>query len=326
MTTLYVDRRSTALKLDGEALAFYEDDTRIGTVPLAPLDRVVLRGEVTLQSNVLGKLGAMGIGVVVLSGRKSEATLLLPQPHADATRRLTQFHLAQDSVFCLTFAQQVLAEKLTAQRDVLLSLAPTRLFARQTLTACAAQLDQGLQSLLQQPHLAGLRGVEGAAASQYFAGLAAALPAALGFTGRNRRPPRDPFNAVLSLAYTLLQADAVQTLYAGGLDPYVGFLHGVSYGRESLACDVIEPLRPLVDGWLVGCFAEGTLRVEDFSTTASGCLLGKAGRVRFYSAYEAACVPWRRALTQATYALVNTLKAHGLPTMPQARDPITTED
>lgn len=192
MTTLYVDRRSTALKLDGEALAFYEDDARIGTVPLAPLDRVVLRGEVTLQSNVLGKLGAMGIGVVVLSGRKSEATLLLPQPHADAARRLTQFHLAQDSAFCLAFAQQVLTEKLTAQRDVLLSLAPTRLFARQTLNTCAAQLDSGLQSLLQQPHLAGLRGGRGCGGQPVFCGAGGGIACGTGLYGAQPSPPTRP--------------------------------------------------------------------------------------------------------------------------------------
>ncbi|WP_295451644.1 CRISPR-associated endonuclease Cas1, partial [uncultured Thiodictyon sp.] len=76
MTSLYVDRRGVTLKADGEALVFYENDERRGTVPLAPLSRVFLRGDVTLSASLLGKLGERGIGVVVLSGRKGEPTML----------------------------------------------------------------------------------------------------------------------------------------------------------------------------------------------------------------------------------------------------------
>ena len=86
MSSLYVDRRGVTLKADGEALVFYENGQRVGTVPLAPLARVFLRGEVTLTSSLLGKLGERGIGVVVLSGRKALPTMLLGRPHNDAAR------------------------------------------------------------------------------------------------------------------------------------------------------------------------------------------------------------------------------------------------
>ena len=88
MTSLYVDRRGVTLKADGEALVFYENGERIGTVPLAPLSRVFMRGDVTLSSALLGKLGERGIGVVVLSGRKAVPTILLGRPHNDAARRV----------------------------------------------------------------------------------------------------------------------------------------------------------------------------------------------------------------------------------------------
>jgi CRISPR/Cas system-associated endonuclease Cas1 len=91
MTSLYVDRRGVTLKADGEALVFYENGERIGTVPLAPLSRVFLRGDVTLSSALLGKLGERGIGVVVLSGRKAVPTMLLGRPHNDAARRVAQY-------------------------------------------------------------------------------------------------------------------------------------------------------------------------------------------------------------------------------------------
>jgi len=105
MTSLYVDRRRVHLKTAGEALVFYANDARCGTVPLAPLSRVFLRGDVQLSASLPGKLGERGIGVVVLSGRKGEPTMLLGRPHNDAARRVAQYRLSLDADFCLRFAR-----------------------------------------------------------------------------------------------------------------------------------------------------------------------------------------------------------------------------
>ena len=108
-------------------------------------------------------------------------------------------------------------------------------------------MKESLEKMAACADLASLRGLEGVAAREYFQALTEVLPKSLGFHGRNRRPPKDPFNAVLSLGYTLLQAEASIALYGAGLDPYVGFYHALEYGRESLSCDVVEALRPEVD-------------------------------------------------------------------------------
>jgi len=130
----------------------------------------------------------------------------------------------------------------------------------------------------------------------------------LKFTGRNRRPPRDPLNAVLSLGYTLLRADIVLALYGAGLDPYIGFFHGLSFGRESLAVDLIEPLRPSLDRFAVELFSSGQLRPENFAISQQGCMLGKAGRTRFYPLYEEAAEGFRKRINQSAYDLVNLLR------------------
>jgi CRISPR-associated protein Cas1 len=119
MTSLYVDRRGVTLKADGEALVFYENGERIGTVPLAPLSRVFMRGDVTLSSALLGKLGERGIGVVVLSGRKAMPTMLLGRPHNDAARRVAQYRLSLDEPFCLRFARAIVEAKLRAHAGLL---------------------------------------------------------------------------------------------------------------------------------------------------------------------------------------------------------------
>ena len=326
MTSLYVDRRGMELRLDGEALAFYENGERRGTVPIAPLDRVYLRGDITLQSSVLGKLGEHGVGVVMLSGRKGEATLMMGQPHNDAARRIAQYRLSQDAAFCMTFAQCIIELKLREQADLLDELREANLQARYELTVRGRHVRDAIGKIGSHTSIAALRGLEGHAAAEYFAGLAAYMPNKLGFGGRNRRPPRDPLNVVLSLGYTLLHADTVLAWYGAGLDQYIGFYQGLDFGRESLACDVMEPLRPRLDRFALQLFKSGEMRSEDFSISAQGCLMGKAGRARFYPLYEAAAEDFRKRLSASISDLVDAVKVRGLPDQPQRRSVATTND
>ncbi|MDP2793426.1 MAG: CRISPR-associated endonuclease Cas1 [Sulfurisoma sp.] len=299
MTSLYVDRRGVELKVDGEALVFHENGARCGTVPLAPLSRVFLRGDVTLSASLLGKLGERGIGVVVLSGRKGEPTLLMGRPHNDAARRVAQYRLSLDADFCLRFARAIVEAKLRAQRALIAERRDEDLRWRYPLTVCLERLDNCLTEVDAQASITSLRGLEGAGAAAYFQGYQELFAERLNFSGRNRRPPKDPVNAVLSLTYTLLHAEAVIALYGAGLDPFIGFYHALDFGRESLACDVVEALRPEADRFVLKLFRGETLRSEDFSMTDGACLLGKAGRGRYYAEWETAAESLRRALTEA---------------------------
>lgn len=307
MSSLYVDRRGVELESDGEALVFRENGERIGTVPLAPLSRVFLRGDVRLQSSLLGKLGERGIGVIILSGRKAEPTLLMARPHNDAAKRIAQYRLSQDPEFCLTFSRNTVARKLAAQQDFLNVRREHDLEHRYELTLALRKLDSAILELKDKNSIAALRGAEGAAAAAYFQGLAAIAPPRLKFHQRNRRPPRDPLNALFSLGYTLLHSEAVLALYGSGLDPFIGFYHQLDFGRESLACDIVEPLRVEIDKFALELFRQDTLRIEDFSTTESGCLLGKNGRSKFYSAWETMVEKLRKQLDEQVTEMASLL-------------------
>jgi len=299
MTSLYVDRRGVTLKADGEALVFYENGERVGTLPLAPLARVFLRGDVTLSSALLGKLGERGIGVVVLSGRLGRPTMLLGRPHNDAARRVAQYRRSLDDDFCLRFSRAIVEAKLRAQAAFLDERRASEPRSRYLLTLSLRRLATNIAAVDAQRSIASLRGLEGAGAAAYFEGFADLLPERLKFAGRNRRPPRDPVNAVLSLGYTLLHAEAVLALYGAGLDPFVGFYHALDFSRESLACDLVEPLRVEVDRHALALFRGEKLRAEDFTTSEAGCLLGKAGRARFYGEWEAIAARLRKLLADS---------------------------
>lgn len=303
MTSLYVDRKGLEARLDGGAVAFYEQGVRSGTVPLTSLSRVFFQGDVLLHGNLLAKLGAGGVGVIFLHGFRSEPTLFLPRMHNDASRRVAQHVLSRRPVFRMRFARELLEIKLQREEALMRELADKHGAPRQDLLAAAAQIGVDREALVSAERLDELRGLEGHAAQVYFSGLAATLPASLAFTGRNRRPPRDPFNVVLSLGYALLYAETVLALHEVGLDPYVGFLHDLDFGRASLACDVMEIFRTEVDRFAFNAFRDRVLRPEDFSTGSGRCRMGKAARKRFYPAWEAKAEEIRRELRRSCTAL-----------------------
>ena len=318
MTSLYIDRRDVHLQHDSGAIAFYENGQRSATVPLAPITRVVLRGHVTLEAGLLGQLGDKGIGLLFLSGRQGRPSLLLGRAHNDTTRRVAQTRLSLDTQFCLRYAQQLIHSKIETQVHWFETLRSDYPRARYPLTQALRQLREQQSKLSHAASLDSLRGLEGAAAASYFAGLRAVVPESLGFNDRNRRPPRDPFNALISLTYTLAMAETAMALHNAGYDPCIGYYHQLSHARESLACDLMEPVRPLADRLCLRLVAQQTLTAEHFSTTDAGCLLGKAGRARYYAAYEDNATQLRKAIAAQVKHLAQQVNPElPAPTSPQ---------
>lgn len=327
MGMLLLDRAQLDVRAEGEALALYEAGQRRGTVPVKLIDRCVIHGAQTrLDTGVLMKLAEAGATTVLMSPRQTRRIAIVLGPHHnDAAVRLAQAARVMDDAWCRQWALGTVRAKLARQHRALRMLQTQRADARKPLFDALQALESSLRDLPSRPgnsgptngdleglpDLANLRGREGAAARAYFAGLAGVMPPALQFTGRNRRPPRDPVNACLSLGYTLLHAQAVQACATAGLDPLLGFYHRPAFGRESLASDLIEPLRPAVDLWVWEQLRTRELREEHFSQDKGACLLGKAGRQHFYASWDAHAAPWCRWLRAQTRQLAAALRADG---------------
>ena len=310
MSTLYLDHQYVSLKLEGETLVTWLQDQRQRPIPLALLERVVCLSNVQLDSNLLGALAERGIAFSVASPRKPKRrALLLGQGHNDASLRLLHYRLAQDAAWRLQFSRELLAAKFKAQLRTLADMQQQRPDQRKTLLSAERQIQQALVSLSTAQGLENLLGIEGAAARAGFVALAAVLPESLGFKGRKRRPPPDPVNAALSLAFTLLHNRAVQVLHTQGLEPLLGFYHELSFGRESLASDVIEVWRPTLEAWVWTQFSQQQLRAQHFKTDANGCFLDKAGRQIFFAELEVCLRPLTRALRWQTRALIRAMRA-----------------
>ncbi|SFF47414.1 CRISP-associated protein Cas1 [Fontimonas thermophila] len=312
MATLWLDQKDLELRAEADTLIIERQGERLQRLPVALLERAVIQSKVRLDSTVLGALAEAGVATLILSPRHARRTaLVLGLPHADASVRLAQYRACEDADFCLRLSRVLVRAKIQRCRIVLGHALTLRGDLRYPLTQALERLARLRQSLAEDARsIQTLRGIEGAAAAAYFAAYTQLFASELGFTERNRRPPRDPVNAVLSLAYTLLHFEAVRLAHAHGLDPSLGFFHDLAYGRESLACDLIEPVRAEVDHWVWRLFAERQLRAEHFSRDGGAVLLGKAGRAIFYQAHETATAQWSRRLRRYTRALVRILRAH----------------
>lgn len=315
MSTLYIDRQGSHLHVQTGVLHITtpngEADRRL---PLKYLDRIVLRTDTQLSSKVLCALADSGVNLIAMGGRAGQKIAQITgTPHNDARRRWQQVLTLSQPQACAQLAHGIIHSKVKRQRATLQHIAALRpdirkpLFdGQQRLTGILATLHSANTGNCTLDHL---RGLEGAAAAMYFDAYFSAFAPALGATSRSRRPPRDPVNAVLSLSYAMLYAQATAACWGAGLDPALGALHTLSHGRAALACDLMEPYRPMIDLWVWELFRDGQLRNEHFGGDSSGaCLLGKAGRGHFYPAWEQQAHHHQRSLQGYARAMGKALQ------------------
>ncbi len=285
---LIIDRRETQVRMDGRALRVQRPDTPTEHVPIGVLGLVVVNGSPLIGCEVWRALAERCIPAVILPGRGRGAAVQIGAALGNTIEpRIAQHRAGNDPAAAVKIARRMAAGKIRAQVEL-----------RARIDADSApgerlrqQQDRALEGLLSAPDNATIMGLEGAAAAAWYAWLAGRIPPQWRFAGRNRRPPRDPVNALLSLGYTLLGTEMLRAVQVRGLDPAMGFLHGVLPGRESLVLDLIEPLRPSVDLLVLSLLDQ--LLPSHFSYSANtGCRLNQHGRGRFFRAWATARNDW----------------------------------
>lgn len=285
---LYVNTQGAVVGRDGDCLVARAGGEELCRVPLVNLRHVCVLGQVQVTTAALQACLRLGIPVSHFSqgGYYFGTTHGLPAGHV-ALRRQQYTRLA-DPATALVLARQVVWAKVHNQRVLLM----------RNCEPLPDEVAGKLRRLMDEIQAAGsldeLRGLEGTAAATYFAHFAGMLRADDGatfdFAGRNRRPPRDPVNAMLSLGYGILVRDMAVACWAAGLDPLFGFFHQPRFGRPALALDLMEEFRPvLVDSVVLTAINKRMVGPDDFVRTRSACSLTREGRARFLAAYE-----WRK--------------------------------
>lgn len=298
-STVYVTEQGSVLRTKGERMRVEVDGEQRFSIGWNRTRRVIAVGRVALTTPFLHHALTSGVDVVVMTANGRSTGRLHNPFRTNATARHLQHLAVEDAELSLDIARAIVAGKISNMRTGLLRLAGRKAFT--TAAPLVQAMAHRRNSIAQAENIQSLMGIEGAASHAYFSGLRESLDAAWGFQHRQRRPPPDPINSMLSFGYTLLAHDTAGAVEAAGLDPEFGFLHGAQGNRPALALDLMEEFRPLiVDPVVLRCVNTGIVRPNDFEFTESAdgkttCLLSPEARKRFLAAYE------RRMLTLFSY-------------------------
>ena len=280
---LYVQTQGAMVGKSGDRLTIKYKDEVLAERRLMDISQVSMFGNVMISAQALRELTTRGIPVCHMTYGGWFHGLTSGLVHKNVELRIRQFEIAADPERSLKIARCFISGKIRNSRTLL----------RRHLTADESGILPSLAEFRQKAERAAsaetLLGLEGMAAKTYFAGLFALLNGRHDFdvNDRNRRPPKDPVNAVLSFVYSLLVKELTVVLQGVGFDPMLGFFHRPRYGRPSLALDVAEEYRPLIgDSVALMAFNNGEVDHSSFLERAGAVTLTEAGRKSIIAAFE----------------------------------------
>ncbi|MEP7366655.1 MAG: CRISPR-associated endonuclease Cas1 [Acidobacteriota bacterium] len=271
MAFLYLTEQGSILRKAGDRFLVEKDDEVILDLPYHKLESVLLFGNIQVTTQALAELLEKGVNLSLFSRQGNFRGSLSPPRGSNIELRVAQFELYKDAPRSLELAKSAIQAKLHNARAVLRRYRENSREVPESYEARRGEIDRMAESVSGASGISQLDGIEGAAARAYFDALMDFNRSGLAWPGRVKHPSTDPLNALLSLTYTLLMQELTGLLQGVGLDPYLGFLHQIDYGRPSLALDLIEPLRhPIADRLVLTLVNKDMLDASDFQSTGEG--------------------------------------------------------
>lgn len=280
---VYVQDQGARVGLDGEVLVIKKPNGERVEARIPGTSQVCLMGNVQISTQAVRALFDRGISIAYFTTGGYYLGRASAHDSNNAELRIAQYRAADDPATCLSLARAWTASKIRNCRTLL------RRNDTSVSQVVLGELEQLAKKAEQATSLPSLLGIEGTAARTYFGAFSGMLNASLGFEleGRNRRPPKDPVNALLSLAYALLTKECAIAAAAAGLDPLRGFYHQPRFGKPALALDLMEEFRPLLaDSTVLRVINQSTVTPDDFKHHPTGVALLPAARRRFILAYQ----------------------------------------
>ena len=293
LNVLFVTSEDAYLSLDGENVVVNRDKQESGRFPLHNLSGILCFSYAGASPALMGACGKRGVDLSFCTPTGRFLARAVGEENGNVLLRREQYRIADDPRRSCQIARSMIFGKLynarwsveRTRRDH-----PDRIDAER-FSAVSQTLRELLPPVAEETSLDSLRGLEGTGAAAYFSvfdDMILREKEAFRFRGRNRRPPLDPVNAMLSFAYSLLASECTAALESVGLDAYVGFLHRDRPGRTSLAVDLMEELRPCyADRFVLTLINNRVLRGDDFETAENGAVLMKdEARRAFLKAWQ----------------------------------------
>lgn len=293
LNTLFVTSEDIYLSLDGENVVANRDKREVARYPLHTLSGIISFSYPGASPALMGACAQRDVSLAFCTPRGRFLARVTGESSGNVLLRRAQYRAADDPGPCCRIARSMIFGKVYNARW---SIERTRRdhglrLDAAALAAVSAQLKELLPQIIEETSLDSLRGLEGAGATLYFSvfdQLILGEKPLFSFQSRNRRPPLDPVNAMLSFAYSLLTHDCASALESVGLDAYVGFLHRDRPGRTSLALDLMEELRPcMADRFVLTLINNRVVGKSEFEFRENGTVfLNDAGRRSFLKHWQ----------------------------------------
>ena len=284
---LYVDTPGAYLRKRDGCISVLKEKELLKEVPLTAIDQVVLVGAINITVPLMDELVRRSIPTYFCTYGGRLSGWLQPTWGKNSLLRIAQIRMMDDGTRRLAVAKMFVRGKLQNSRTLLMRY--NRANSSEELKQSCQHLDKLIRKIDSQTDINELMGIEGSASRVYFESFPLLIKQQreFFFEGRNRRPPRDPVNAMLSFGYAMLTKDVLSELMRVGLDPYVGYLHSAVYGRPALALDLMEEFRAiLVDSAVLTAINTGMVEPDNFTVNGTACQLDEAGRKAFFQAYR----------------------------------------
>lgn len=293
LNTLYVMTDSCYLTLDGENIVIQNGEKTLARFPLHTLENIICFTYKGATPALMGACAERKIGMSFFSPRGAFLARVVGKEYGNVLLRKEQYRISDDDTRSVAYAKNMIVGKVYNSRWSIERTLRDHAYRvdAEKLKQISNILYETLPKLDSAAGLDELRGIEGKAAEQYFSVLNDMIlnqKEEFAFTRRNRRPPLDNINAVLSFAYTVLAGDCANALSSVGLDPYVGFMHGDRPGRTSLALDLMEELRPvLADRFILTLINTKAIQAAHFERQKDNAVfLSDDGRKVFFNAWQ----------------------------------------
>jgi len=289
LRTLYLLQQGAVLSKENERFVVLKSGEVIKEIPAIKVDQILVFGNIQITTQAMKFCLESDIPIILLSSRGKYFGSIesFKRTNVDLHRR--QFERSDDRQFALGIAKAIVRAKIVNSKILLQRY--TRRHGLTALNSEIREIDGALQKVETAENHEVLLGMEGFASACYFSAVRKLVSGDWGFEKREKQPPRDPVNSLLSYGYTILFYNMYAMIRKHGLHPYAGFLHGLKPGHPSLVSDLIEEFRaPVVDAMVLGLISRGSLRKEDFimpEDDGSPCLLGDDARKVFLHAFEA---------------------------------------
>lgn len=275
MSILNITQQGAYLRKRQGRFIVEKDQEELLSVPENAIEKVMIFGNVQITTQVISSLLAAGIEIIFLSRNGKFKGFLEPGFPKNCAIRLAQYQAVSNQPRALELAKQLISLKIQSEIYIIKRWRRNQwLQAKPYLTP----IIHSHTAIDQATNTNEIMGHEAIAAKNYFNSLGQALPPEFEWCGRNRQPPQDPINALLSLTYMMMLSEIITLCYATALDPYLGVLHQPDYSRPSLALDLLEPFRaPYCDHFVMKLVQKETFNHDHFTySETTGCRLKPA--------------------------------------------------